>query len=94
MIQLGMVVGGSGALGALVKGVFSRPGKKADATAVLSEASIRQVESMQEDLNAAKEQIHEFQKALWAHQKWDMYVVAELHKQGVVDIPPPPDLWL
>lgn len=89
-----MMLGGSSALTAGVQAFFSRRTVKIDATAALSDVSIRQVDAMERDLAAAKDQMRKFQEALYRHQRWDSEVLKRLNQLGVTDIEDPPSLWI
>lgn len=88
-----MVLCGSGAVGALVQGVFSRRRVQSDAAAILSDASARMLEDIQEDMEKINKRLRDYEQQRWVHQKWDAARVAQLQQLGV-DVEPPPELWL
>lgn len=92
--QLGMLVGGSGAVGALVSGVVGKRKNRADASAVLTEASTHMVSEMQADLDGIKSRVRQYEAALWEHTKWDRLVARKMEELGVTDFPQPPELYL
>lgn len=93
IFEFAMLLSGSSVLTAVAESFLHRRKVKIDATSVLSDVSIKQVNAMQKDLASAKDQMRQFQEALYRHQRWDQKVILELNKLGV-DMGEPPELWL
>jgi hypothetical protein len=85
---------GSSTATAVVNGFMGRRRVKIDASAALSEVSMKQVNEMQKDLADSKAELRQFKAALYEHQRWDMMVIQRLNALGDTDIPNPPELFL
>ncbi|WP_063023783.1 hypothetical protein [Nocardia niwae] len=94
LFEMLVLLTGSSAATAIINGVMGRRKVKIDATAALSEVSIKQVEAMQQDLAEAKNELRQFKSALYEHQRWDAMVIQRLNRLGDTDIPNPPELWV
>ncbi|MFE7745368.1 hypothetical protein [Nocardia sp. NPDC057455] len=94
LFEMLVLLTGSSAATAVITGVMGRRKVKIDATSVLSEVSIKQVEAMQTDLTEAKNELRQFKAALYEHQRWDAMVIQRLNRLGDTDIPNPPELWV
>lgn len=101
-VLFSMLVGvaSSTALTQGVMAVFQRRKVSADATEVLSQTAISQLQSMRSDLESAKadmqkmrDEQRDFRKVLHEHERWDRMVIVKLGALGV-DVPTAPELWL
>ncbi len=65
----------------------------AEATAVLTGISTRQIEGLQADLERVQTRQHTLERAMISHQRWDVMVIRKLEQLGDTTIGDPPDLW-
>ncbi|SRR6266536_135886 len=94
IFQIAVLLASVGAGGGIFKAVFDRSKVHAESTAILTGISTKQMEKLQSDLEKLQARQHRLDRAMFAHQKWDLLVLRRLESYGAVDVPDPPDLWL
>lgn len=90
-----------GAGGGLFKVIVSRSKVQAGAVAIIAETSARQIGQLQKDIDKLREdsettksRLHQTERAMYAHQRWDVMVIRKLESLGETNIGDPPDLWV
>lgn len=94
VFQAAILIASLGAGGGVFTAFLSRSKVHAETTAVLTGISAKQIEQLQADLEKTQNKQHILERALYAHQRWDIMVLKKLETFGATDIPDPPDLWI
>lgn len=94
VFQVAVLLASLGAASGIGTAVFQRSKVHAESTAILTGISTRQIEKLQADLEKLQARQHKLDRAMFAHQNWDLAVLRKLESFGEVNIPDPPDLWL
>jgi hypothetical protein len=94
IFQVAVLLASLGAGGGVFTAFLGRSKVHAETTAVLTGISAKQIEQLQSDLEKTQNKQHSLERALYAHQRWDIMVLKKLESVGVTDIPDPPDIWV
>lgn len=94
IFQVAVLLASVGAGGGIFTAFLGRSKVHAEATAVLTGISSNQIKDLQKDLERMQTQQHRLQKALFAHQAWDLNMMRRLDALGITDMPTPPDIFL
>lgn len=94
VFQIAVLLASLGAGGGIFAGIFQRSKVHAEATAVLTGISTRQIEKLQSDLEKTQAKQHKLERAFFVHQRWDLMVLRKLESFGVDDVGDPPDMLM
>ncbi len=93
IFQIAVLIASLGAGGGVITAFVGRSKVHAEATAVLTGISSNQIKQLQAELEKMQSKQRILERALYAHQRWDINVLRRLETMGVTDIGDPPDLW-
>ena len=94
IFQIALLLASIGAGGGVFTAFLGRSKVHAETAAVLTGISSKQIEQLQADLDKMQNKQHTLERALYAHQRWDLMMLRKLESFGAEDIPAPPDLWI
>jgi hypothetical protein len=100
LIQILVIVSGSGWLGIVIKAFFDRRKTNVDTGATLSNAALAQVtaadareQKNERRLNDMEEDVLRLRVALRNHDRWDRMVVKKL-LEAEIEVEDPPEIWV
>lgn len=94
IFQVAVLLASVGAGGGIFSAILGRSKVHAEATAVLTGISTKQIEKLQADLEKTQLKQHKLERAFYAHQRWDVMVIRKLESLGETTIEDPPELWV